>query len=68
LVGSALPVAMICCVTFVQPNSTENRDLKSFSTGVRAVCTSVGISSVSELVCLHGVGMAWGHCSSIVMV
>jgi len=36
--------------------------------GVRAVCTSVGMSSVSELVCLHVIGIAWGHSASIVIV
>jgi len=58
LMGSALPVAMTCCVVCVQPNACENRDLNSSSVGLRAGCVSVGMSSVSVLVCLHGVGIA----------
>ena len=59
---------MACCVVFVQPSSCENRDLCSCSTDLRAGCMSVGTSSVGKLVFLHGVGIASGHSSSMVIV
>ena len=66
--GSELLVSMMCCVTFVRPNSSENRDLNSSSVGLRVGWMSAGMSSVGMLVCLHDVGIAWGHSSSIVIM
>ena len=66
--GIALSVSMTCCVIFVQPNSTENTDRKSSSTGKRVGCMSAGMSSVNVVACSHNVEIAWGHSSSIMMV
>jgi len=61
---------MLCdvCAMSVQPNSSENKDLNSSSVGLRAGWMSVGMSSVSVLDCLHGVGIAWGHSSLLVII
>jgi len=47
---------MLCDVCVAYSNSSENKDLNSLSVGLRAGWMSVGMSSISVLDCLHGVG------------